>query len=200
MIIPEKSGNLVYDVIIIEKPSIMPVLQRSDVSGSLDDDTFKENFIITITDICNNGLYKIINFYTELSTDYLVLSGLPLNLGTYISGGSSLTVNCKQFKKKTNIINNLYLDLKNSIEPIGNYVITCDLNRSGANQVTAKNNDGEEIIICDSSTLRLEELRNSMIAIDDTKKNNEPSDIINQKENISFVIETKDGKNTKGKV
>jgi len=200
MIIPEKSGNLVYDGIIIEKPSIMPVLQRSDVSGSLDDDTFKENFIITITDICNNGLYKIINFYTELSTDYLVLSGLPLNLGTYISGGSSLTVNCKQFKKKTNIINNLYLDLKNSIEPIGNYVITCDLNRSGANQVTAKNNDGEEIIICDSSTLRLEELRNSMIAIDDTKKNNEPSDIINQKENISFVIETKDGKNTKGKV
>ena len=39
-----------------------------------------------------------------------------------------------------------------------------------------------------------------MFAMNDSKKNNDPSDIINQKENISFVIETKDGKNTKGQV
>ena len=174
----------------------MPVLQSSDVSGSLDDNTFKENFIITI----NDALYKITDFYTQLSTDYLVLSGLPLNLGTYISGGSSLNVNCKQFKKKENIIYNLYLDLKNSIEPIGEYIISCDLNRNGANQVTAKNQNEEKIILCDSSTFRLEELSNSMFAMNDSKKNNDPSDIINQKENISFVIETKDGKNTKGQV
>ncbi len=195
-VVPEKSGNLVYDGITIEKPSIMPVLQRSDVSGSLDDNTFKENFIITI----NDALYKITDFYTQVSTDYLVLSGLPLNLGTYISGGSSLNVNCKQFKKKENIIYTLYLDLKNSIDPIGEYVISCDLNRSGANQVTAKNKNEEKIILCDSSTFRLEELSNSMFAMNDSKKNNDPSDIINQKENISFVIETKDGKNTKGQV
>jgi hypothetical protein len=37
------------------------------------------------------------------------------------------------------LIYTLYLDLKNSLEPTGEYVISCDLNRSGANQVTAKN-------------------------------------------------------------
>ena len=195
-VVPEKSGNLVYDGIVIEKPSIMPVLQKSDISGSLDDNTFKENFIITI----NDALYKITDFYTQLSTDYLVIYGLPLNLGTYISGGSSLSVNCKQFKKKENIIYTLYLDLKNSIDPVGEYVISCDLNRNGANQVTAKNQNEEKIILCDSSTFRLEELSNSMFAMNDSKKNNDPSDIINQKENISFAIETKDGKNTKGQV
>ena len=195
-VVPERSGNLTYDGIIIEKPSIMPTLQSSDVSGSLDDNTFKENFIITIDDV----LYKIIDFYTSMSTDYLVISGLPLNLGTFISGGSSLNVNCKQFKKKENVIYSLYLDLKNSIEPIGEYIISCDLNRSGANQVTAKNKNDESIIICDSLTFNLEELRNSIFVLNDTKKNNNPDDIISQKENVSFVIETKDGKNTKGQI
>lgn len=195
-IVPEKSGNLTYDGIIIEKPSIMPSLQSSDISGSLDDNTFKENFIITI----NDALYKIIDFYTQTSTEYLVLSGLPINLGTIISGGSSLVVNCKQFKKKENIIYNLYLDLKSSSQPVGQYIISCDLNRNGANQVTAKDESGNEIVLCDGSTFKINDLRDSLLAVHDTKKNNGPTDIINQKENVSFVIETKDGKNLKGQV
>ena len=205
-IVPETTGNLTYNKLIIEKPSLLPAFEDPNVSGSLDNNTFKENFILIINDV----FYKIANYFTESSIDYLELEGLPLDLGTKLSGGTSLKVKCKQFKKKENIIYTIILNFDEFInqngipqiylKPTGEYVISCDLNRLGANMVSATSQDNNEIFLCDSSPLNLEHLNNSVVALNNSQKKDGLSDIINQEENVSFVIETKDGKNMKGQV
>ena len=205
-IVPETTGNLAYNKIIIEKPSLLPVFENPNVSGSLDNDTFKQNFILIINDV----FYKIVDYFTESSVDYLEIEGLHLDLGTKLSGGTSLHVKCKQFKKKENIIYTIVLNFDEFInqngipqvylKPTGEYVISCDLNRSGANQVSAINQDNNEVYLCDSSPLNYDYLNSSVMALNNAPKKDGISDIINQEENVSFVIETKDGKSMKGKV
>lgn len=205
-IVHETTGNLVYSKIIIEKPSLLPAFEDPNISGSLDNNTFKENFILIINDV----FYKIVDYFTELSVNYLEIEGLPLDLGTKLSGGTSINVKCKQFKKKENIIYTIVLNFDEFInengipqvylKPTGEYIISCDLNRQGSNMVSAINEENYEISLCDSSPLNLEHLNNSVMALNNTPKKDGFNDIINQEENVSFIIETKDGKNTKGQV
>lgn len=205
-VVKEHTGNLAYNKIIIEKPSLLPVFEDSTISGSLDNDSFKENFILVINDV----FYKIVSYFNELSVNYLEIEGLPLDLGTYLSGGTSISVNCKQFKKKENIIYTITLNYDEFIrdngipqiylKPTGDYVIIHDLNRGGANQVSGKDQQNNEIYLCDSSPLNLDNLNNSVIALNNGQKKDGLTDIINQEENVSFTIETKDGNNTKGQV
>ena len=205
-IVSEATGNLTYNKIIIEKPNLLPNFENPNSSGSLDNNTFKENFIITI----DNVFYKIVSYFKESSVDYLEIEGLPLNLGTKLSGGTTLNVNCKQFKTKENIIHTITLNFDEFVnsnglvqvilKPTGEYVISCDLNRSGANMVSANDENLNEIILCDNTSLNLENINNSLLALNNTGNKPNTNDIINQEENVSFIIETKDGKGMKGKL
>lgn len=107
-IVKESTGNLSYYGMFIEKPASLPTIDNPNATNAVENNQFKENFILII----DNNLYKIEDYYTESSVEYLVLGGLKMDLTTQLAGGTSLSVQSIQLKK-----NNLSI-LKNQYQQI----------------------------------------------------------------------------------
>jgi len=94
-IVEETTGNLSYKGMVIEKPTSMLEIENPNSVDAVENNQFKENFILVIDD----NLYKIEDYYSEGATDYLILGGLKLDLTTQLAGGTSLSVNSIQLTK-----------------------------------------------------------------------------------------------------
>ena len=107
-IVKESTGNLSYYGMVIEKPASLPTIDDPNAPNAIENNQFKENFILIIDD----NLYKIEDYYTESSVDYLVIGGLKMDLTTQLAGGTSLSVQSIQLKKNNlSILTNQYQQL-----------------------------------------------------------------------------------------
>jgi hypothetical protein len=176
-IVKETVGNLTYSGFIIEKPSIMPTIEDPNDTNAVENNQFKENFILIIDD----NLYKIDSFYTEMSQDYLVLGGLKMDLTTQLAGGTSLSVEAIQLTKTQQTING---------------VTVCYIDRNGAEEITAINQDDIPENLCDLTPFAFN--ASLLSSLENQGKNSAISDIIKQEEKIEFKIETIDGQTFEG--
>ena len=109
-IVPDTTGNLSYKGMVIEKPTSMLEIENPNSVDAVENNQFKENFILVIDD----NLYKIEDYYSEGVTDYLILGGLKLDLTTQLAGGTSLSVNSIQLtKNEYSFQNNKYKKVLN---------------------------------------------------------------------------------------
>lgn len=176
-IVEDTVGNLSYNGMIIEKPASLPAIEDPNNPSAVENNQFKENFILII----NDNLYKIEDTYTEMSQDYLVLGGLRMDLTTQLAGGTSLSVECIQLKKTQQTIND---------------VTVCYIDRIGAQEIVAINQDDVPESLCELSPFAFNA---SLLTSLENKGENSPiNDIIKQEEKIGFKIETVSGQTYEG--
>ena len=116
-VVQETIGNLAYKGMVIQKPSSLPSIEDPNAPNAVENDQFKENFILVI----NDNLYKIEDTYTEMAVDYLILGGLKLDLTTQLAGGTSLSVQSIQLKKNSyNFESNDTYEVKDEVHTTNN--------------------------------------------------------------------------------
>ena len=176
-IVEDTVGNLSYNGMIIEKPASLPAIEDPNDPNAVENNQFKENFILII----NDNLYKIEDTYTEMSQDYLVLGGLRMDLTTQLAGGTSLSVESIQLKKTQQTIND---------------VTVCYIDRTGAQEITAINQDDVPESLCELSPFAFN--ASLLTSLENKGENSHINDIIKQEEKIGFKIETVDGQTYEG--
>ena len=116
-IVDDTTGNLEYKGMVIVKPSVIPAIEDPTAPNAVENNQFKENFILLI----DGSIYKIDDYYTETSVDYLVLGGLKVDLTTQLAGGTSLSVQSIQLVKNEFIFpNNGYKLVSNEEHAVNN--------------------------------------------------------------------------------
>ena len=147
-IVKESTGNLSYNGMFIEKPASLPTIFDPNAPNAVENNQFKENFILII----NDNLYKIEDYFTESSVDYLVLGGLKMDLTTQLAGGTSLSVQSIQLKKNNlSILTNQYQQINNeshTANPISQKFTEINLNKTPivAGTIIGSIYFGEELI------------------------------------------------------
>lgn len=94
-LISEANGIFNYKGMYIEKPSVLPTFADPNSNTALENNTFKENYLLVIGDYT----YSILEEFSESSVDYLRIAGVPVSWGTFLSGGTTVSVDTNQIQK-----------------------------------------------------------------------------------------------------